>query len=165
VSAAARLAIARHEAEHLLDRVLRVFEKAVLAIPPDRLDFRATPAAMSAAELGYHVYQVVYIMTRAAETGAFRAEQLAEIPFDETRITHPEQIVAYGREVTRYARAAVAGFTEMHVDRVVENALGPRVSGLACVTMALEEAVHHRGQLHTYLRLMGVVPPRLYDYS
>ncbi len=29
----------------------------------------------------------------------------------------------------------------------------------------IEEAIHHRAQLMTYLRLMGVEPPYLYDYG
>jgi hypothetical protein len=30
---------------------------------------------------------------------------------------------------------------------------------------AYDEHWHHRGQLYTYLRLLGKEPPNLYDYS
>lgn len=149
--------------QRLLDRILVVFDKAVLAIPPDQLDFRPTPANMRARELAHHVYQVVYLLTRATEAGHFRFEEFDALPFDLEAVTQPEEIVAYGSDVKAYVREAVAAFTEEHLERAMEK--GPRPNGFETMLLAIEEAIHHRGQLSTYLRLMGVKPPFLYDYS
>jgi len=46
-----QLAVGHYLLAHLRDRVLVVFDKAVAALPPDRLDFRATPEVMSVKEL------------------------------------------------------------------------------------------------------------------
>jgi uncharacterized damage-inducible protein DinB len=159
-----KLEIVRHQTHHLLDRVLLVLDKALLGIPPDQLDFRPTPVSMSAKELGGHVYQAVYVFTRAAATGAFRRRDMDDMPFDPARIERAEEIVAYGRRVKVYARGAVAALTEADLERVATNEVAPAATGFISMSMAFEEALHHRGQLMLYLRMMGIEPPRPYDY-
>lgn len=158
-----RLEIVRHQIGFLLDKGLIVFGKMVRAIPPEQLDFRATPATMRARELAHHAYQGLYLLTRVTETGTADFQALDQIPFDLDAATHPDEIVTYGQAVITYVRAALDGFTEADMDRPVEN--GPRPDGFATMNLAFEEVIHHRGQLSVYLRLMGVKPPFLYDYS
>lgn len=157
-----KLEIVRYQVDYLLDKALVVFDKAILKIPPDHLDFRPTPENMSARALAHHVYQVLYLLTRTTEIGAFQLDDLDRIPFDLDRVDHPAQIVEYGQAVKDYARDAVVGFTEAHLDRTVREGRHP--TGFDNMTLLFEEALHHRGQLMTYLRLMGVKPPFLYDY-
>lgn len=159
-----KLEIVRHQTAHLLDRVLRVFDKALLMIPPGQLEFRPTPVSMSARQLGVHVYQAVYVLTRAAATGTFRRDDIHGIPFDPERIARAEDIVAYGRQVKDYVRGAVAAMHEADLERVTANDVGPSASGFISMSMAYEETLHHRGQLMLYLRMMGIEPPRPYDY-
>ncbi len=157
-----KLEIVQHQMGFLLDKALHVFDKAILRIPPGQLDFRPTPQNMRARELAHHVYQVVHLLTRTAETGTFRVEALPGPPFDLEAVTRPEEIVAYGQRVKAYARAAVARFTEADMERAVAGGARPDV--FETLTLAFEEALHHRGQLVLYLRLMGAEPPFLYDY-
>lgn len=149
--------------DHLLERVLAVFDKAVLRIPPDHLDFRATPVTMRVRELAHHVYEVVYLLTRAVETGVFDVVTQPPLVLDLEAVQYPGEIVAYGQGVKDYVRGAVAGFDEAVLDRTVEG--GPRETGFDYMMLAYEEALHHRGQLIVHLRLMGAEPPFLYDYS
>ena len=48
--------------------------------------------------------------------------------------------------------------------RTVESPMGPYPAWLF-FTFAYDEHWHHRGQLYTYLRLLGKEPPMLYDYQ
>lgn len=153
----------RYLFEHLLDRVLVVFDKVIAALPRDRLAFRAAPNTMSVKELSYHVYQVVHLLVSAVETGRRDVGDLGRIPFDPAAASSPEALIAYGRAVRRYAGAVAVGLTAEQLERVIAG--NPGRSGLDTIRLALEEAIHHRGQLMTCLRLLGVVPPPLYDYS
>jgi uncharacterized damage-inducible protein DinB len=160
-----KLEYVRRQTAHLLDRVLLVFDKALRMIPADQLGFRPTPVSMSARELGVHAYQAIYALTRAAATGSFRRADLATLPIDAERVESVEEIHAYGRQVKEYVRGAVAAMTEEDLMRQTKNEVGPpSAPGYASMSMAYEEALHHRGQLMLYLRMMGVPPPRPYDY-
>ena len=164
-AAMTKLEYVRRQTAHLLDRVLFVFDKALRMVPADQLEFRPTPVSMSARELGIHVYQAVYALTRAAATGEFRRADVDAIPFDPTRVGGVEDIIAYGRQVKDYVRDAVAAMTEEDLTRMTKSEVGPpSVPGYASMSMAYEEALHHRGQLMLYLRMMGIPPPRPYDY-
>jgi uncharacterized damage-inducible protein DinB len=159
-----KLEYVRTQTTHLLDRVLKVFDKAFLLIPPERLDFRPTPVSMSARELGGHVYQAIYVLTRAAATGECRRADLEDLPLDLKKIERAEDLVAYGRQVKEYVRGALANLTEADLARLTRNELGPSAPGFVSMSMAYEEALHHRGQLMLYLRMMGIEPLRPYDY-
>jgi uncharacterized damage-inducible protein DinB len=153
-------ATARLLARHLLDRVLPVLDEAVRRLPPDRLDFRPAPEVMTAKELAYHVYQVVYLLTRALETGRQDPADLDTLPFDPAEATSPEELLTYGRAVQAYLRDAFARLADTDLDQPIARV--PRPDGRETLLLAFEEAVHHRGQLITYLRAMGVVPPSIY---
>lgn len=159
-----KLEYVRHQTTHLLDRVLRVFDKALLKIPPEKLDFRPTPVSMSARQLGVHAYQAIYVLTRAAATGTCSRKDVQAIPFDPERVARAEDIVAYGQQVKDYVRGSLAAMSEADLERVTVNELGPSAPGFISMSMAYEEALHHRGQLMLYLRMMGIEPLRPYDY-
>jgi uncharacterized damage-inducible protein DinB len=139
---------------------------------------------MTAKELAYHVYQVVYLLTRALETGRQDPADLAALPFDPAEATSPAELLSYGRAVQAYLRDAFARLAGADpsassgqapsgssgqapsagsgkvLDRPVARV--PRPDGRETLLLAFEEAVHHRGQLITYLRAMGVVPPSIH---
>ncbi|MFQ5689236.1 MAG: DinB family protein [Gemmatimonadota bacterium] len=158
-----KLDTVRRQSDYLLDVALETFDRAVLLIPADWMDFRPTPWNMSAAELSHHVPQVLFCLTRGTERGEFREADFQLLPFALDQATSPEQIVAYSRRVRRYVRQAVARFTEADLDRMVRFPFGMR-GGFESMMLAFEEAMHHRGQLMVYLRLMGREPPRQRDF-
>ncbi len=160
-----RLQIVRYQMGYVVDTVMSVLDRAILMIPADQLDFRPTPESMSAKELAYHVYQVAFILTRGAEKGVFAGSDFNLVPFDPDQVTSPSDIVDYGRRVKIYLRQAVAGFTDVNLDRTVHYYFGQRLTGMESMARVVEETIHHRGQLMLYLRLMGVTPPGLYRYE
>ncbi len=64
-----------------------------------------------------------------------------------------------------HARGVAAGLTAEQLERTVEYYFGMRATGWETLRLALEESLHHRGQLMLYLRLMGETPPKINDYS
>ena len=54
--------------------------------------------------------------------------------------------------------------TDEEVARVVESPLGEYAASHYFL-FAYDEHWHHRGQLYTYLRLLGKQPPDLYDFQ
>lgn len=160
-----RATLAREQTEHLLARILPVLEKAVLKIPPDRLDFRPTPHSMTARQMIHHVYEVLLIFYRATELGVLAREDLDFLSYDPDAAESPHDLVVWGERVKEFARRVAAEFDEAQLERSIQLHFGMRTTGSDAIRRATEEALHHRGQLMLYLRLMGIVPPRITDYE
>lgn len=145
-----KLAVVQYHFRFLLKRGLYVFDKAIMQIPADHLAFRPTSENMSAKELAYHVYQVLYLLTRAAYTGRMNPADLAALPLDPEAAQTPEALIAFGRAVKEEVRAMLAELSSNHMEQTIRN--GPRTTGFEHLMLAVEEALHHRGQLMLYLR-------------
>ncbi len=157
-----RVAIARHLLTTLVRRVMPPMERAVGSIPADRLDFRPTPDVMSLKEMAYHPYQGAFILVSGAVRGRSDPEDEKVLPVKPEEARTPGELVAYGRAVREYLSAAVDDLTEEGLGREVEYHFGLRIRALDAVCAAYDEVLHHRGQLATYLRLVGVKPPDLF---
>lgn len=160
-----RVELVHEQTVRLLDRILPVFEKAVLKIPPEQLDFRPTPQSMTARQMIHHVYEVLLIFYRGAELGTLSRENLQFLSYDPDSAETPHDLVVWGARVRDYVRRAAADLTEEQMDNPIQFYFGTHPSGWEALRTAMEEALHHRGQMMLYLRLMGIVPPRINDYS
>ena len=159
-----RADFAREQTDQLLDRILPVFEKAVLKIPPERLDFRPTPQSMTARQMVHHVYEVLLIFYRGTELGALAREDLDFLSFDPDSAETPHDLVVWGSRVRDYVRRVAAELEEDRLDAAIHFYFGMQRTGWESLRTATEEALHHRGQMLLYLRLMDVDPPRVNDY-
>jgi uncharacterized damage-inducible protein DinB len=159
-----RAELVQAQTDHLLHRLLRVFDRAVRAIPADHLGFRPTPRNMSACEMAHHVYHILLISAIGVRDGACSREA-AELPPAPEHITDPAQLAEIGRRVRDVAEPALAALTEAQLDREIAYYFGMRATGLDSLRNLTEELLHHRGQLQVYLRLMGVEPPSIRDFS
>jgi uncharacterized damage-inducible protein DinB len=157
--------LAREQTERLLDRILRVLDKAALKIPPDQLDFRPTPQSMTARQMIHHVYEVLLIFYRGVELGSLAREDLAFLEFDPDTAESPHDLILWGERVKDYVRRSAAELSDECLEAEIAFHFGLTTPGWKALRTAHEEALHHRGQLMVYLRLMGVVPPRINDYS
>jgi uncharacterized damage-inducible protein DinB len=138
------------------------FVRVLKAVPPGRLDYRPDPKARTAAELAWMLAQEEAALVSLLETGTIEWK-------DTTPPTRVEEIVAAferdGAAVNeRLERLDEAGWQKpgrflMGGAAVWEDAVGPMVWGF------LFDAIHHRGQLTTYLRPMGGKVPSVYGPS
>jgi uncharacterized damage-inducible protein DinB len=145
------------------------FRGVLRALPADRLDFRPHPASRSAGELVALLVSLEKSCSELCESG--RSSYNSSISF------HPktgatlldEMIEAYAH----YRRVLAEKLA--HLDDTIWNrpawltrgeqeiVLKDTVGGLLWI--ALFDAVHHRGQLSTYIRPMGGKVPSIYGPS
>jgi uncharacterized damage-inducible protein DinB len=73
-------------------------------------------------------------------------------------------VVGYARACHEAAERIFRAMSADDVVRPVESPFGTYPAWQYLV-FAYDEHWHHRGQLYTYLRLLGKEPPMLYDYE
>ena len=146
-----------------LEKVFKTFDKGIALIPDDRLEFRPTQANMSAKEISYHVYQVALLLASATKKGEYNVKDLDLIAFDPDKIASSREIIQYGQKVKRFIEDTLLTITEEDMEREIRQRKD--FSGFDAMKLITEEAIHHRGQLMLYLRLMEIQPPSIYDYS
>ena len=148
--------IARRKAE--IPTFVRVFK----AMPEGRLDYRPHPRSRTAAELAWTIASEEADLAVILETG--------RLDFKETSApsTVADIVAAYERNSAavneRLARLDAAGWDRkgqflIGGAPVWETTLGDFAWGF------LFDAIHHRGQLTTYLRPMGGKVPSIYGPS
>lgn len=156
-----------------LEKWAVVLDKAVLAFG-DQLDYRPSEKSYSAREMSIHAYQMVHMYSYAVKHGAFLEQNFHELgDFDAMKTG--KDIVDYGRRVKDFALGVIdeledlehevsyGGFEKIGVSGGhvwPDWSMGARES----MDKIVEDIVHHRAQLFTYLRLLGLQPPFIYDY-
>ena len=141
---------------------VRAFVRVLKAIPRARLDYRPDPKARTAAELAWLIVAEEAALVKLLDTGIVEWK-------DETPPASLDQMVAvYERHATavdqRLAGLDYAGWEKqarflVEGNGAWEDTVGQMAWGF------LFDAVHHRGQLSTYLRPMGGKVPAIYGPS
>lgn len=137
------------------------FVRVLKAVPPDRADYRPHPRSTSARD-------IVWLL--ASELGdASQLIDKGEVNFAaRPSPAVPESIAAYERNAAELERR-LATLDDAAWDRQArflangqvawETSLGDMLFGF------LFDAIHHRGQLSSYLRPMGAKVPAIYGPS
>lgn len=152
---------------YALNMAMKPLDKAILLIPDNKLNFKPFDDAMTAAELGIHIYMCALVYTAGTIHGKFDTEDYEIIPFDSKAITSAQEIVEYGENVKQYIRESIEKMTEADMEKQVTYNCwgGAKIGGFESLATILEEIIHHRGQLCLYLRMMGIKPPFIYNFS
>ncbi len=149
--------IARRKAEY------PAFVKALKAMPQDRLDYRPEPRSRTAAELAWVLAAEEMALLSLVETGSVVWK---EVP---PPATAAEIVAAY----EKHAQAVTDAIERMD-DEAWEKKGSFYMAADAPPWEApiseslwgfLFDAIHHRGQLSTYLRPMGGKVPSIYGPS
>jgi uncharacterized damage-inducible protein DinB len=145
--------IARRKAE------LPAFVRVLKALPQGRLDYQPDPKARTAAQLAWMLVSEEAALVSLLETGTIDWK-------DTTPPTHVEEMVAAFERDSAVVNAKLEKLDEAGWVKpgkfmvggaaVWEDAVGQMVWGF------LFDAIHHRGQLSTYLRPMGGKVPSIY---
>jgi uncharacterized damage-inducible protein DinB len=152
------------------DMVHGVTLRAIAALTDDELDFRPKPGMRSPRELIFHIYSQEKALADAAQNASFTMDAARRVnPEDETAapelaaLVTIDDVKAYADACHKAANAIFNAMSEEEVARPVASPFGQYPSW-QYVNFAYDEHWHHRGQLYTYLRLLGKEPPGLYDY-
>ena len=132
-------------------------------IPESRLDDRLVPGMRTPKQLVVHLY---VMGVRELMVSVARGE-LREIGDDEAcaPVQSKDALVELCRDSWQTADAVVRSITDAQLEAVVKTPWGRGISGKSLIGVARDEFHHHRGQLYTYVRLMGLQPPDMYDFA
>ena len=140
---------------------LPAFVRVLKALPKDRLDYRPDPKARSAAELAWMLAAEEKALVSLLETGMIEWTDEAPPALDETLSTFEKSALAVDERLEKLDEAGWEKPGRFMVGGKVawEDTVGQLVWGF------LFDAIHHRGQLSTYLRPMGGKVPAIYGPS
>jgi uncharacterized damage-inducible protein DinB len=134
------------------------------------LGFRPQPAVRTARELIFHIYTQEKLLAEAVQQGRFTAEAASlSAPEDKAAagllsgLTTVAETQAYADRCHQAAQKILRALSEEDLARPIESPFGT-YPAWRFLDFAYDEHWHHRGQLYTYLRLLGKEPPMLYDY-
>jgi uncharacterized damage-inducible protein DinB len=139
----------------------RTTRSVIEAIPQDKGDYRPDPASKTAVDLAWHIVAA----DQRFLTGVAAGE------FDFNPIHRPDTITtsagigkwyadSFAKSVDRLAK-----MTGEELVKVVDFRGIFQMPAVAFLEVAIRHAVHHRGQLSTYLRPMGGKVPAIYGES
>src|SRR5262249_54408223 len=144
--------------------------RAIDAFADRELDFRPKPEMRTPRELIFHVYSQEKILAAAAQHGQFTAEAASRSSPEEQASAAELRALVTVNDLRSYAQAchetALGIFSllsESQLNHPVESPFGT-YPAWRYFAFTYDEHWHHRGQIYTYLRLLGKQPPMLYDY-
>jgi uncharacterized damage-inducible protein DinB len=145
--------------------------RAIGAFADGDLDFRPKPGMRTPRELIFHIYAQEKSLAEAVRQGRFDLEA-ADASNPESPANAPalralatvSAARAYAESCHQAAEAAVKAMSDEEVERPIASPFGT-FPAWRFLMFPYDEHWHHRGQLYTYLRLLGKEPPMLYDYG
>lgn len=135
------------------------------------LDFRPKAGMRTPRELVFHIYSQEPALAEAAQLGQFTLEMANRSNPEDPSVATTLSALRTVSDVQAYARgchdAAERIFRAMSEDEINREIASPfgTYPAWQYFLFAYDEHWHHRGQLYTYLRLLGKEPPMLYDYQ
>ena len=145
--------------------------RAIETLADNELDFRPKPGMRTPRELVFHIYAQERALAEGVRDGSITMELANRSNPEDPSCTAAVSALATVADAAGYARAChdaaeriFRAVSEDDVARSVESPFGTYPAWRFLV-FAYDEHWHHRGQLYTYLRLLGKEPPMLYDYQ
>ncbi|MBI2686620.1 MAG: DinB family protein [Acidobacteria bacterium] len=144
--------------------------RAIDAFTDGELDFRPKPNMRTPRELIFHVYSQEKILAEAVQQGRCSAEAAGRSnPEEEAGKAEVQALVTvndlrtYAQSCHQTAQSIFSSMPESQLNQPVESPFGT-FPAWRYFAFTYDEHWHHRGQIYTYLRLLGKQPPMLYDY-
>ncbi len=144
--------------------------RAIATLGDKEFEFRPQPTMRTPKELIFHIYTQEKILAEAAQQGRFTAEaanrsnpEIETVAVELKALATVSDVQAYAAACHQVAENTVRAMSEEDLIRPVESPFGT-YPAWRYFDFAYDEHWHHRGQLYTYLRLLGKEPPMLYDY-
>jgi len=144
------------------DKVQKVTLKAIKLIPENKLDFKPCPEVMSIKELVCHIYKSEKVFAEGAKKGVISEDDFKKASCE---VKSVNDLVNLARKVHQKTNRIAKSLTSLQMKKKVKCFWGDELPASVCFTMVYDEHWHHRGQLFTYLRLLGIKPPDLYGYK
>ena len=147
------------ELDHELFLTRRVLERA----PEDYFSWQPHPKSMTLGKLAWHTADMLGGIESTLHTTEI---DLATMDFTTPKPANTEALLAHFDAESAASRAALAAATPEAFDVCWTLRHGPHVimqqSRAETVRHLISHAIHHRGQLSVYLRLLEVPVPYIY---
>ncbi len=154
------MAAAAPHLEHYINtwnRIHKQTTRLIATAPNDKFDWKTCDSAMTLGELIHHFWQAEAGLVEAALTGAMPKEKL------EPKTNAADLVAAFNQS----HEACVATVSALTPEQLAETVapFGPDKAMTRQVLLHIlhEHEIHHRGQLYTYLRMLGVEVPPLFS--
>jgi uncharacterized damage-inducible protein DinB len=145
--------------------------RAIGVFSDTELDFRPKAGMRTPRELVFHVYAQERALAEAAQLGQFTMEMANRSNPEEPSLAATISALRTVSDVRAYATACheaaeriFRSLSDEEIRRQIASPFGTYPASQYFL-FAYDEHWHHRGQLYTYLRLLGKQPPDLYDYQ
>jgi uncharacterized damage-inducible protein DinB len=144
------------------EREAPVTRKVISRIPQETSDYRPEPKSRTARDIAWLIVVEERVLVEGLERGRIEWEQIP------TPDTVEEILAAYDKahdDLTRRLRGLSPAAFEKQIAFVFGDYEISKGTGYHFCWEFLFDAVHHRGQLTTYLRPMGSTVPSIYGPS
>jgi uncharacterized damage-inducible protein DinB len=153
-----------------LNLVHGVTLRAISTFSDADLAFRPAQGMRSPRELIFHIYSQERAMAVGAGQGRISVEDAGSSNPEDgpgaaecATLVTVEEARAFAAACHRMADETYRSMSDEQLSRPVESPFGAHPAW-RLFAFTYDEHWHHRGQLYTYLRLLGKNPPMLYDY-
>jgi len=134
--------------------------RVIEAIPVDKSGYRPDPTSKTALELAWHLAASECFFLNAVACGKF------EVPGPKPdSVQTSADVLKWYDENSGKVTAALSGCNGEALTKMLDFRGVFTLPAVAYLGIANNHAVHHRGQLATYLRPMGAKVPRIYGGS
>jgi uncharacterized damage-inducible protein DinB len=144
--------------------------RAIEALGDSDLAFRPQSGMRTPRELIFHIYAQERLLAEAGQRGQFTMEiangSNPEDPANAAAVAALATVkdaVAFANAQHQAAESVYQALSDEQIARKIESPFGA-YPAWQFFLFAYDEHWHHRGQLYTYLRLLGKQPPDLYSY-
>ena len=134
--------------------------RVIEAIPVDKSGYRPDPTSKTALELAWHLAQSECFFLNAVASGKFETPG----PRPESVQTSADVLKWYDENAGKVT-AALSGVKGDALTTPLDFRGVFNYPAIVYLSLANSHAIHHRGQLATYLRPMGAKVPRIYGGS
>ena len=156
--------------DYLRKKILPIVEQQIRLLPVGQLDNRPASNSMSLDELAFHVLNSSYIYLKGVELGGVNKSLFQDLNLDLESDRTLDPLLTYCSRFSSYLDRLARGLRVQKVSNLITYSLNDvgwgtwSLSSDEAVQTAIEEKIHHRGQLSLYLRLLGIIPPKIYSY-
>jgi len=142
-----------------------VYLRLIDVIPEESYHSHPVPGVRTPAEMVVHVSgTVIRDIARGVAQGRIESDESADADTART-LGSKAALLAFAHTCWEQADAAVKGIGDAQLDAMVPTPWNMSFPGWAGFAMMNDEFLHHRGQLSTFARLCGAVPPFIWGFG